>query len=134
MADHGNKSSDKSTTDDNNQNHHNTEIQAALRSSQLPIRQAAKLWNIAPFLIANLEKQGHKTFFPIQALVIPDVITSERHCHHIRNRDVCVAAPTGSGKTLAFVLPILNSLAERRVRRLRALVVLPSRDLGECFN
>jgi len=106
------------------------QIEMAKNISKQPIRDAAKLWNLAPFLIQNLEENGFKTFFPIQALVIPDVIASERHVH-VRNRDICVSAPTGSGKTLAFVLPVLNALAGRRVKRLRALVVLPSRDLGE---
>jgi superfamily II DNA/RNA helicase len=109
----------------------NPEVENALRLSKRPIREVAKLWNLAPFLVKNLEEDEYDTFFPIQALVIPDVIASERHAH-IRNRDVCVSAPTGSGKTLSFVLPVLNSLAGRRVRRLRALVVLPSRDLGKC--
>lgn len=36
----------------------------------------------------------------------------------------------GLFQTLAFVLPILNILASRKVKRLQALVVLPSRDLG----
>ena len=107
------------------------EIENALRLSKKPIREVAKLWKLAPFLVDNLEKDEYNTFFPIQALVIPDVIASERHAH-IRNRDICVSAPTGSGKTLSFVLPVLNALAGRRVRRLRALIVLPSRDLGEC--
>ncbi|KAJ6468402.1 DEAD-domain-containing protein [Mycena sanguinolenta] len=44
-------------------------------------------------------------------------------------RDVCVSAPTGSGKTLAYVLPIVEILSARIVTRLRALVVLPTRDL-----
>ncbi|KAF9241408.1 DEAD-domain-containing protein [Melanogaster broomeanus] len=44
-------------------------------------------------------------------------------------RDVCVSAPTGSGKTLAYVLPILETLTNRVVTRLRALIVLPTRDL-----
>ncbi|KAJ7220101.1 DEAD-domain-containing protein, partial [Mycena pura] len=44
-------------------------------------------------------------------------------------RDVCVSAPTGSGKTLAYVLPIIEILSTRIVTRLRALVVLPTRDL-----
>lgn len=61
-------------------------------------------------------------------------------------RDVCVSAPTGSGKTLAYVLPIVEVcttssqlqpnpklfskiLSTRIVTRLRALVVLPTRDL-----
>ncbi|KAF8207124.1 P-loop containing nucleoside triphosphate hydrolase protein [Mycena galopus ATCC 62051] len=44
-------------------------------------------------------------------------------------RDVCVSAPTGSGKTLAYVLPIVEILSARIVTRLRALIVLPTRDL-----
>lgn len=62
-------------------------------------------------------------------------------------RDVCVSAPTGSGKTLAYVLPIIEvnlikfvkkkyiylnlskTLSPRVITRLRALIVLPTRDL-----
>jgi ATP-dependent RNA helicase DDX51/DBP6 len=61
-------------------------------------------------------------------------------------RDVCASAPTGSGKTLAYVIPIvevrssvrfapldnepfLQILCTRVVTRLRALVILPTRDL-----
>jgi ATP-dependent RNA helicase DDX51/DBP6 len=109
---------------------HSDEVKRALKMSNMGIQEAAKIWNLAPFLVENLERDEYKSFFPIQALVIPDVIASERHAH-IRNRDVTVSSPTGSGKTLAFVLPVLNSLARRKVRRLRALVVLPSRDLGK---
>lgn len=43
--------------------------------------------------------------------------------------DACVAASTGSGKTLAYVLPVVQALAGRVVRRTRALVVAPTRDL-----
>lgn len=126
------------TTDDNNKEplaeaasaDLPSEIRTALQMSSLPIKEAAEVWKLAPFLVENLLRDGYQTFFPIQCLVIPDVIASERHSH-IRVRDVCVAAPTGSGKTLAFVIPILNSLASRQVKRLRALVVLPSRDLGK---
>jgi ATP-dependent RNA helicase DDX51/DBP6 len=105
------------------------EIKTALHMSSLPIEEAAKAWDLAPFLIENLKRDGYKQFFPIQSLVIPDVIASERHSH-IRARDVCVSAPTGSGKTLGFVLPVLNALSKRQVRRLRALIILPSRDLA----
>ncbi|KDR79019.1 hypothetical protein GALMADRAFT_1286257 [Galerina marginata CBS 339.88] len=44
-------------------------------------------------------------------------------------RDVCVSAPTGSGKTMAYVLPIIEVLSSRIITRLRALIVLPTRDL-----
>ncbi|CAO3680052.1 unnamed protein product [Rhizopus microsporus] len=43
--------------------------------------------------------------------------------------DICVSAPTGSGKTLAYVLPIVDILSKRVVKRLRAVIVLPTRDL-----
>lgn len=113
------------------------EIDTALQvSSEMSMEEAAQGWKLASFLVDNLNKAGVTRFFPIQALVIPDVIASERHAH-IRARDVCVTAPTGSGKTLAYVLPILNSLAARGKRpvrgsphRLRALIVLPGRDLA----
>lgn len=106
-----------------------SEVEVALRMVKQPIDQAATAWKIAPFLTNNLKRDGFANFFPIQALAIPDVIASERHAY-IQARDVCITAPTGSGKTLAYVLPVLNSLANRKIRRLRALVVLPSRDLA----
>lgn len=108
------------------------EIQRALYMSKQPLIHAANTWGLAPFLRENLVNDSYQNFFPIQSLVIPDVIAAERH-PQMRARDICVAAPTGSGKTLAFVLPVLNALANRKIRRLRALVVLPSRDLGKWF-
>ena len=107
------------------------EIERALEMTRLPIVEAARRWGMADFLVRNLISNGHEHFFPIQALVIPDVIVAERHMTSLRIRDICCAAPTGSGKTLAFVLPVLNALAARKVRRLRALVILPSRDLAQ---
>lgn len=43
--------------------------------------------------------------------------------------DYLISAPTGSGKTLAYSIPIVHVLTERYVTRLRALIVLPTRDL-----
>ena len=109
--------------------HASPEIQAALHVTTLPMNQVAQAWELAPFLCDNLRRDGFSSFFPIQALVIPEVITSERH-PYLRAQDVCITAPTGSGKTLGYALPILNALSQRRIRRLRALVVLPGRDLA----
>ena len=107
-----------------------TDLQAALSIAELPLENAADGWMLAPFLVKNLRRDGFERFFPIQALVIPDVIASERHSH-LRVQDICITAPTGSGKTLSYVLPILNALAYKGgPRRLCALVVLPSRDLA----
>ncbi|RKP06567.1 P-loop containing nucleoside triphosphate hydrolase protein, partial [Thamnocephalis sphaerospora] len=65
----------------------------------------------------------------VQTAVVPRLLR-----HHDRNGvyvdgDLCVSAPTGSGKTLAYVLPIVETLRKRVVTRLRALIVLPTRDL-----
>lgn len=43
---------------------------------------------------------------------------------------MCVSAPTGSGKTLAYLIPIVHLLCDRVVKRLRALVLLPTRGLA----
>jgi ATP-dependent RNA helicase DDX51/DBP6 len=131
------------------------EIRLAKRLMQMPIEgaAAAKFLGLAQFLVKNLMDDGISHFFPIQALVLPDVLASEHHEHAHRVRDVCITAPTGSGKSLSYVLPILQSLARERAvddsmnvvndaseatpiysslrpHRLRALVVLPSRDLA----
>ena len=91
----------------------------------LPIEQVVKAWDLAPFLVQNL-KLWRQVIFPNQSLVIPNVISSERHAQVLQCCDVCVAALTGSGKTflLAFCIPVLNALAPRVVRCIRALVVL----------
>lgn len=43
--------------------------------------------------------------------------------------DVCISAPTGSGKTLSYVLPIVQSIKNRACTRLRAVIVVPTREL-----
>ena len=53
-----------------------------------------------------------------------------RQCSNNIGGDICVGAPTGSGKTLVYALPVLHSLKNRLLVRLRALVVLPTRDLA----
>ncbi|RIA93551.1 P-loop containing nucleoside triphosphate hydrolase protein [Glomus cerebriforme] len=68
--------------------------------------------------------------FAVQTAVIP-LLVHNRNLSDIHKPpgDICVSAPTGSGKTLAYVLPIIEILSKRIVTRLRALVVLPTRDL-----
>ena len=68
----------------------------------------------------------------VQAQAIPAVL---------RGADVFALAPTGSGKTAAFVLPLLQRLLAEPAqapRRLRALVLVPTRELaaqvGEVFR
>ncbi|KAF9223498.1 DEAD-domain-containing protein [Gyrodon lividus] len=82
----------------------------------------------------RLLELGISELFAVQTVLLPFLI---RHGAAGRSlyvpyscpRDVCVSAPTGSGKTLAYVLPIIEALSNRVVTRLRALIVLPTRDL-----
>jgi superfamily II DNA/RNA helicase len=73
-------------------------------------------------LVANLAARGIVEPFPIQAASIPDALTG---------RDILGRAPTGSGKTLAFGLPLMARVAQAEVKRPRALVLAPTRELAE---
>ncbi|KAM3937271.1 ATP-dependent RNA helicase DDX51 [Leptodactylus fuscus] len=89
-----------------------------------------------PNIIKKLENNKVKSFFPVQAEVIPAILDSCVHGFLVgrggyRPNDICVSAPTGSGKTLAFVVPIVQVLMERVVCEVRALVVLPTKELAQ---
>ncbi|KAJ4307282.1 ATP-dependent RNA helicase dbp6 [Collariella sp. IMI 366227] len=71
-----------------------------------------------------LESKGFSDAFAVQTAVLPLLLPSPD-----RQGDVVVAAPTGSGKTLSYVLPMVHDISKGRVTRLRALIVLPTRDL-----
>eukprot|EP01028_Stygiella_incarcerata_P010824 TRINITY_DN5838_c0_g1_i2.p1 TRINITY_DN5838_c0_g1~~TRINITY_DN5838_c0_g1_i2.p1 ORF type:complete len:544 (+),score=146.77 TRINITY_DN5838_c0_g1_i2:104-1633(+) len=98
----------------------NSEVDDQLRKSVL-----------APALMRALEQQPFNlhAFFPVQRALIPRVIDLERHGSQ---GDFAVTAPTGSGKTLAYLVPIMHILHERKspFRRLRAVVLVPTRDLA----
>jgi ATP-dependent RNA helicase DDX51/DBP6 len=79
---------------------------------------------LSSFVIENLKSMGMQKLFPVQAEVIPFILRSV-----MWGGDVCVCAPTGSGKTLAYVIPIIEALHRRTVKRLRALVLVPTHDL-----
>ncbi|NXY84707.1 DDX51 helicase, partial [Alcedo cyanopectus] len=91
---------------------------------------------IHPQLLKKLQRNGIESFFPVQAEVIPAILQSAAHGYLLgqggfRPRDLCVSAPTGSGKTLSFVIPIVQLLLERVVCQVRALVVLPTKELAQ---
>jgi ATP-dependent RNA helicase RhlE len=82
---------------------------------------------LSPLLVRHADALGWQAATPIQANAIPAIL---------KGRDLLALAPTGSGKTGAFLLPLLHRLladpdwmTERR-RRLRALVVAPTRELA----
>ena len=75
-------------------------------------------------LLDALEAEGYNTPTPIQAQAIPALF---------EGRDMLGIAQTGTGKTAAFSLPVLQLLWQGRQkgpRRIRALVVSPTRELA----
>ncbi|KAG8748237.1 ATP-dependent RNA helicase dbp6 [Ceratobasidium sp. 414] len=78
----------------------------------------------------RLVELGVESLFAVQTVLLPFLLSTQAlHCPYNPPRDACVSAPTGSGKTLAYIIPITQILSSRIVTRLRALVVLPTRDL-----
>ena len=76
-------------------------------------------------IVASLEKRGYSETFAIQSAVLPMLLPGPKQC----SWDICISAATGSGKTLAYVLPMVQSLRNRPVTRLRGLIVVPTREL-----
>lgn len=75
-------------------------------------------------LSAAAHARGYDAPTPIQDGMLPAVLAG---------RDVLAEAPTGSGKTAAFALPLLQRIAAepgQRPRRVRALVLVPTRELA----
>lgn len=78
----------------------------------------------------RLKEIGIVEWFAVQTAVIPHLMsTPSRPSPFAPPRDLCVSAPTGSGKTLAYSIPLISHLKSRIVIRLRALIILPTRDL-----
>lgn len=83
---------------------------------------------VAPFLLKKLQKAPFeiRQLFPVQVECLQHFRAGGRQ----RDFDLLVSAATGSGKTLAFAIPIVQNLIKRIVCRVRAVVVLPTRDLA----
>lgn len=83
--------------------------------------------NFEPFALdarlnAGIKEVGFVTPTPIQQEAIP---------HVLNGRDIIGIAQTGTGKTAAFMLPILQRLTTGPLRRPRALILAPTRELAE---
>lgn len=76
-------------------------------------------------ILTSLEKRGYSCAFAIQSTVLPMLLPGPKQHHG----DICISAATGSGKTLAYVLPMVQSLRNKPVTRLRGLIVVPTREL-----
>ncbi|KAJ4271385.1 ATP-dependent RNA helicase dbp6 [Fusarium torreyae] len=80
---------------------------------------------ILPKASRALEGKGFRDAFAVQTAAIPLLLPTSKQ----RPGDVLISAATGSGKTLAYALPVVRDLSQGAVTRLRALVVLPTREL-----
>jgi ATP-dependent RNA helicase RhlE len=76
-------------------------------------------------LLRAVEEQGYREATPIQQQAIPLIL---------EGRDVLAGAQTGTGKTAGFALPLLQRLqmsrTDDRRRRIRALILTPTRELA----
>jgi len=81
-----------------------------------------KLFELHPIIEAAVEALGYEEPTPIQSQCIPLIL---------EGRDVMGMAQTGTGKTAAFGLPILQRLMEGPRKRVRTLIIAPTRELAE---
>ncbi|AFR98027.1 ATP-dependent RNA helicase DDX51/DBP6 [Cryptococcus neoformans C23] len=78
----------------------------------------------------RLNEIGVEDFFAVQAAMLPRLLPLQLiPSPYSPLPDYLISAPTGSGKTLAYTIPIIEILSQRTVCRLRALIILPTRDL-----
>ena len=75
-----------------------------------------------PRILAGVEAAGFTTPTPIQEQAIPAVL---------REKDLLGLAQTGTGKTAAFLLPIFQRLMQDPSRKVRCLILAPTRELAE---
>ena len=86
---------------------------------------------LSPALLKAIQGQGYTKPSEIQKEAIPEIL---------KGNDILAGAQTGTGKTAAFALPLLHMLqnAESKRRRVRVLVLVPTRELasqvGESFR
>lgn len=75
-----------------------------------------------PHIIAGITACGYTAPTPIQREAMPPILAG---------RDILGLAQTGTGKTAAFVLPLLQRLQAGPRKKIRALIVAPTRELAE---
>ena len=93
-----------------------------------------QLLHLCPETRRQLAELGITQWFAVQATVIPALLHDPRMRHtylpYTPPHDLCISAPTGSGKTLAYIVPIMELLRTRTIVQLRALILVPTRDLA----
>jgi superfamily II DNA/RNA helicase len=77
------------------------------------------LSNLKPFLQDAWKTSEFTELTEVQQKAIPEIF---------EGKNLVCESPTGTGKTLAYLLPILNSIDEKRMQA-QALILAPSHEL-----
>jgi ATP-dependent RNA helicase RhlE len=78
-------------------------------------------FDLHPDLSEGLISMGFSKATPIQRMAIPEIL---------KGKDLVACAQTGTGKTGAFLIPLLHRLSHSSGSGLRALIVVPTRELA----
>lgn len=81
-----------------------------------------KQFNFHPSIEKSIKQCGYNTPTPIQEKAIPLLL---------EGKDLLGLAQTGTGKTAAFVLPTLQRLHQGPRKKIRTLILTPTRELAE---
>ncbi|OBT73257.1 hypothetical protein VF21_08852 [Pseudogymnoascus sp. 05NY08] len=103
-------------------------------------------FGISKRLGENLKREGYKIPTEVQMGSLPLLLKPEFALSNSEEGketvaegsevDLLTVAPTGSGKTLAFLIPVVNSMIQRRRKeaevshRLEAIIVAPTKELA----
>jgi len=78
-------------------------------------------FKLNPQILNAVADAGYSVCTPIQEKAIPMILGGQ---------DVIGIAPTGTGKTAAYVLPMLMQLKYAQGDAVRALILVPTRELA----
>jgi superfamily II DNA/RNA helicase len=76
---------------------------------------------LSPELLESIDYMGFRETTPIQEQAIPIILSG---------KDLIACAQTGTGKTAAFLLPIMNSISEKKPAHTHTLILVPTRELA----
>lgn len=79
-------------------------------------------FNLLPEILYGVQDLGYTDCTPIQAQAIPIILDG---------KDLIGCAQTGTGKTAAFVIPILQHIQNNPSKQIKALVIVPTRELAK---
>ncbi len=80
-----------------------------------------KHFNFSELILDGLDAMRFEKATPVQEQTIPVIM---------EGKDLIACAQTGTGKTAAYLLPLCNSLLEKEHHGVKALILVPTRELA----